>query len=146
MSCTPRSLALRCPRNQGFFCPECPKLFPVAPPPQTSPVPGTKRSLPKRVTKRSILQERKDKIKRGLANAVRSTAAGGIRIRGKWISTREFECCKNAKIVADIFCSNTEARRQRSRHRASVRWVARNRLRGHHEHSADRFWDFPAVP
>ncbi|TFK42587.1 glycoside hydrolase family 5 protein [Crucibulum laeve] len=77
--------------NQGFFCMDCPKLFPtaVAPPPRPSPAPDSKRrSLPKALTKSILLQERKEARKRTRKLQKRSNPrASGIRIRGNWVAT-----------------------------------------------------------
>ncbi|KIM49126.1 glycoside hydrolase family 5 protein [Hebeloma cylindrosporum] len=77
--------------NQGFFCVDCPKLFPrvAPPPPQTSSTPSNnrRRSPPKPLTKRGLLQERKA-IRNKVRNLQKRTStAGGIRIRGRWMST-----------------------------------------------------------
>ncbi|KAF8964679.1 glycoside hydrolase superfamily [Flammula alnicola] len=76
--------------NQGFFCADCPKLFPrVVPPPQTSATPNNRRRAAKPLTKKRILEERKaaQKKARKLQQRSASPAAGGIRIRGRWMST-----------------------------------------------------------
>jgi mannan endo-1,4-beta-mannosidase len=86
--------------NQGFFCMDCPKLFdlppPPPPPPQTSPVAGTRRSLPAPLTKEKLLQERRDRWKRTRAAAIKSGKlnSGGKQVRGQWKSTptrRQFD-------------------------------------------------------
>lgn len=74
---------------------DCPKLFPrvVPPPPQTSPVPSNRRRRNvKPLTKARVLAERKAAMKRATAMAKRT--AGGVRIRGRWVSTetkRQFD-------------------------------------------------------
>lgn len=87
---------------------DCPKLFPLpappqqapppqappqAPPPQAppqpSPAPGVRRNTAALFTKERILRERKEAFKKTRAAAKRSTSQGGIRIRGRWVSTRE---------------------------------------------------------
>ncbi|KDR81606.1 hypothetical protein GALMADRAFT_239658 [Galerina marginata CBS 339.88] len=77
--------------NQGFFCVDCPKLFPriVPPPPQVSSTPNRRRSkAPKPLTKRNLIQERKAALKKSRKLQKRTgTEAGAIRIRGRWIST-----------------------------------------------------------
>ncbi|KAF8636655.1 hypothetical protein AX17_003462 [Amanita inopinata Kibby_2008] len=77
--------------NQGFFCADCPKLFqkPRAPPPQPSPSPGVRRSIPKPLTRASLLKEKKALLKRfreAEPSKARSTE-DGIRVRGRWIAT-----------------------------------------------------------
>ncbi|PPQ66080.1 hypothetical protein CVT26_010822 [Gymnopilus dilepis] len=75
--------------NQGFFCMDCPKLFPrvVTPPPQTSSTPNNRRAV-RPLTKRSIIQERKEAFKKTRKLQRRTgSEAGGIRIRGRWVST-----------------------------------------------------------
>ncbi|KAJ3514846.1 hypothetical protein NLJ89_g2126 [Agrocybe chaxingu] len=75
--------------NQGFLCTGCPKLFPRVPPPQTSATPSRRRAVvPKPLTKRKILEDRKAAFKR-TRNAKKRTGgtSGGIRIRGRWMST-----------------------------------------------------------
>lgn len=73
--------------NQGFFCPDCPKLFQrTTPPPQPSPAPGQRRQdIPAPLTKKRIIQERVAQWKK--TRAVAPKKEGGIQIRGRWIST-----------------------------------------------------------
>jgi hypothetical protein len=82
-------------RSQGFFCTGCPKLFPrvTAPPPRPSPRAEARRNvLP--WTRERILKERKEAFKKTRALARKSGQSGdGIRIRGRWVSTREFQPC-----------------------------------------------------
>lgn len=70
---------------------DCTKLFPrvVIPPPQTSPSPNRRRSnVPKPLTKRKLLNDRKVAFKKSRVLAQKSKpATGGIRIRGRWMST-----------------------------------------------------------
>ncbi|KAH9484283.1 Mannan endo-1,4-beta-mannosidase A [Psilocybe cubensis] len=83
--------------NQGFFCADCPKLFPrkpvvVPPPPQVSSTPNSKRrrGVPQPLTKKKILQDRKAAFKKSRKMALQKRTepnAGGIRIRGRWVST-----------------------------------------------------------
>ncbi|KAF8902147.1 glycoside hydrolase superfamily [Gymnopilus junonius] len=76
--------------TQGFFCADCTKLFPrVVPPPQTSPAPNSRRAAaPKPLTRRSIIQERKEAFKKTRQLQKRTgSETGGIRIRGRWVST-----------------------------------------------------------
>ncbi|KAF8163296.1 glycoside hydrolase family 5 protein [Crassisporium funariophilum] len=77
--------------NQGFICMDCPKLFPriVPPPPQTSPVPGRRRSVPKPLTKTTLLQKRKAAWKKTRSLLKRSdTNTEGVRVRGRWVATQ----------------------------------------------------------
>ncbi|KAF5373898.1 hypothetical protein D9758_000572 [Tetrapyrgos nigripes] len=73
--------------NQGFFCPDCPKLFQRnTPVPQPSPAPGQRRQdVPAPLTKKSIIQERVARWKKTRAAAPRKE--GGVQIRGRWVST-----------------------------------------------------------
>ncbi|KAF8628360.1 hypothetical protein AX15_003895 [Amanita polypyramis BW_CC] len=77
----------------GFFCADCPKLFPRAPRPSPSPSPqspaGTRRSLPKPLTKKSLLKEKKEILKKMRATelATRTNTGSAIRIRGRWLAT-----------------------------------------------------------
>jgi len=92
--------------NQGFFCADCPKLFPlVVPPPQTSPAPNSRRAAaPKPLTRRSIIQERKEAFKK-TRNLQKRTGseAGAIRIRGRWISTETRRQSADAQGVGSAF-------------------------------------------
>ncbi|KAJ6502557.1 glycoside hydrolase family 5 protein [Mycena sanguinolenta] len=78
--------------SQGFFCADCPKLFPLkTKPPPPGPSAGvSRRQTIKPLTKKRILQERKEarKITRALNIASQSPSAGaGVRVRGKWVPT-----------------------------------------------------------
>ncbi|PFH54361.1 glycoside hydrolase family 5 protein [Amanita thiersii Skay4041] len=76
--------------HQGFFCPDCPKHFQrPTPPPQVSASPGVRRSIPKPLTKASLLKERKAWLKkaRQVELAKRKPTEGGIRVRGRWTAT-----------------------------------------------------------
>ncbi|KAF9264690.1 glycoside hydrolase family 5 protein [Marasmius fiardii PR-910] len=77
--------------NQGFFCMDCPKLFdlPPPPPPETSPAPGSRRSLPPLLTREKLLQDRRERWKRTRAAAIKSGKlnAGGKQVRGQWRPT-----------------------------------------------------------
>jgi mannan endo-1,4-beta-mannosidase len=70
--------------NHGFFCVDCPKLFPRAPPPQTSASPARRRRAPKPLTKKSLLEERRAALKRTAKADKRSLT--GPSIRGRWIA------------------------------------------------------------
>ncbi|GLB34960.1 putative glycosyl hydrolase 5 (cellulase A) family protein [Lyophyllum shimeji] len=81
--------------NQGYFCADCPKLFPrqVAPPPpppQHSPAPGVRRrSAPEPLTRSQLLKERKAAWKRERARQKRSgELIGGVKIRGRWTASQ----------------------------------------------------------
>jgi len=71
--------------NHGFFCPDCPKLFPQAPPPAPSPAPGSKRATGGPMTlsklRRMVTNER-----RALP---RAPGTRGIKIRGRWTVSSE---------------------------------------------------------
>ncbi|KAF8201842.1 glycoside hydrolase family 5 protein [Pholiota molesta] len=73
----------------GFFCADCPKLFPRIVPPAPSPTPGAKRRATKPITKKKLLAERKEARKKARKFEQRnaSPAAGGLRIRGRWMAT-----------------------------------------------------------
>ncbi|KAF9464694.1 glycoside hydrolase family 5 protein [Collybia nuda] len=83
--------------NQGFVCPDCPKLFqrpppppPVAPaPPQPSPAPGTRRRrTPGPLTRAKLLRERKAMWRKARKVQKRSgKPSGGVRIRGRWMAS-----------------------------------------------------------
>ena len=80
--------------HQGFFCVDCPKLFPLAPPPpppQASPAPGTRRRRsPKPLTRARLLQERKAVWKKARTNKKRAGQLGdGVRVRGRWVASRK---------------------------------------------------------
>lgn len=99
-------------RHQGFLCTDCPKLFPrvTAPPPRPSPRAEARRSvLP--WTRERILKERKEAFKKTRELAKKSGQSGdGIRIRGRWVSTREFPFCQ----IMVIFNGQIATRRQDS--------------------------------
>jgi mannan endo-1,4-beta-mannosidase len=69
--------------NQGFFCVDCPKLFPrtVAPP---APSAAVGRRSPKPLTKARLLQQRKAAWKKSMNAQKRSTT--GTSIRGRWMA------------------------------------------------------------
>lgn len=71
-------------RNQGFQCPSCPKLFPLAPPPAPAPSPapgGRKRSI-RRLMNPTTLFELITRERRSERRA--STPRDGVKIRGRW--------------------------------------------------------------
>eukprot|EP00753_Platysulcus_tardus_P010955 PLAT3170.1.p1 GENE.PLAT3170.1~~PLAT3170.1.p1 ORF type:complete len:551 (+),score=-122.98 PLAT3170.1:35-1687(+) len=73
--------------NQGFFCVDCPKLFPpTTPPPQTSPAPGEKRRSVQPLSKSRLFLERQEARKRTREARKRSGSAEPIamKIRGRW--------------------------------------------------------------
>ncbi|KAJ3531423.1 hypothetical protein NMY22_g8165 [Coprinellus aureogranulatus] len=70
----------------GYFCVDCEKLFPLvtAPPPAASPVPGRRRSTARFLTKRQVLRNRVEVLKkRRTATPQRRNAT----IRGRWAPT-----------------------------------------------------------
>ncbi|KAF8077951.1 glycoside hydrolase family 5 protein [Lyophyllum atratum] len=80
--------------NQGYFCVDCPKLFPrqvppTPPPPQTSPAPGVRRrTLPEPVSKSKLLKERKAAWKRERERQKRAgELPAGVKIRGRWTAS-----------------------------------------------------------
>ncbi|KAF8798017.1 glycoside hydrolase family 5 protein [Phlegmacium glaucopus] len=75
--------------NHGFFCVDCPKLFPRVTPqpsPSPSPAPGVRRRSPKPkpLTKYRLLQERRAAWKR--FRDAKKRSAPGQTIRGRWIA------------------------------------------------------------
>ncbi|KAF7976296.1 hypothetical protein HWV62_6989 [Athelia sp. TMB] len=75
----------------GFFCTDCPKLFPVpttVAPPTTSKRAGERR-LPQAVTKRDLIRERSEKRKKARAVQKRegTLETTGLKIRGRWAAT-----------------------------------------------------------
>ncbi|KAG6814339.1 hypothetical protein H0H92_010924 [Tricholoma furcatifolium] len=78
--------------NQGFFCTDCPKLFPIktTPAPQPSPAPGShRRSLPEPQSKAKLLKERKAAWKKERERQKRAgVQADGVQIRGRWTATQ----------------------------------------------------------
>ncbi|KAJ6547556.1 glycoside hydrolase superfamily [Mycena capillaripes] len=76
--------------SQGFFCADCPKVFQKTTPPPSRPSPAASRRQNKvePLTKKRILQERKEARKKTRASKIQSDPpSAGIRVRGKWIST-----------------------------------------------------------
>ena len=79
-------------RNQGFFCPSCPKLFfKPKPPPVPSPVPvsgpGAGRKRSRGVIDPSNLFEM---ITRERHAAPRASTPRDIKIRGRWGASRVY--------------------------------------------------------
>jgi mannan endo-1,4-beta-mannosidase len=75
--------------TQGFFCPDCPKLFPITPPPAPSPAPGgdhkhSKYSVRSIMNPTSLFQmitkERRSRA---------STPRDGVKIRGRWTASSQ---------------------------------------------------------
>ncbi|KAJ7632612.1 glycoside hydrolase family 5 protein [Roridomyces roridus] len=78
--------------TQGFQCMDCLKLFdkPLAPPPPgPSAAPNARRSKVVPLTKKALLQERKEawKLSRALKLRSEPRSAQGVQVRGKWTST-----------------------------------------------------------
>jgi len=67
--------------NHGFFCVDCPKLFPRAPQTSASPSNG-RRTVAKPLTKKRLLEERRAEWKRTAKAEKRSLS--GRSIRGRW--------------------------------------------------------------
>ncbi|KAJ7343492.1 glycoside hydrolase family 5 protein [Mycena albidolilacea] len=75
--------------SQGFFCPDCPKLFQktTPPPPGPSAAAALRRKI-QPLTKKRILEERKEARKATRALKLQSEPpSAGVRVRGKWIAT-----------------------------------------------------------
>lgn len=70
------------PRTQGFFCVDCPKLFPLAPRPQPSPAPGTKKRAMGPLTAKAVLNQRRNKLKRS-ADIVKQRRDGAAEKRAR---------------------------------------------------------------
>ncbi|KAK2466921.1 hypothetical protein APHAL10511_001179 [Amanita phalloides] len=81
--------------TSGYFCPDCPKIFQKKKPspPTVSPIPSpstiARRRLPKPLTKKSLLNEKWNLLKRVNSEeaATRTGSADVIRIRGRWLAT-----------------------------------------------------------
>ncbi|KIL69743.1 glycoside hydrolase family 5 protein [Amanita muscaria Koide BX008] len=75
--------------SSGFLCADCPKLFQnKTSPPQPSASPIARRRFTKPLTKKALLQERKEILKKRRAAAIaKRTPADGIRVRGRWVAT-----------------------------------------------------------
>jgi mannan endo-1,4-beta-mannosidase len=76
--------------HQGFFCADCPKLFPrvTAPPPQTSSTPGRRRRSAEPMTRVRLLKERKALWKKKREEQKRAgQLEGGVRVRGRWTAS-----------------------------------------------------------
>ncbi|KAJ7449803.1 glycoside hydrolase family 5 protein [Mycena latifolia] len=79
--------------TQGFFCADCPKLFPKTAPPPAGPSPAANsrrqnKGVP--VTNKRILEERKEARKKTRALKIKSEPPSdgtGVRVRGKWVAT-----------------------------------------------------------
>lgn len=84
----------------------CPKLFQVIqpPPPQSSATPGKKRAA-KPVTRETVLRERATQWKRTRAakRLLEPESNGGVKIRGRWISSGVY----STSIFLLILCLNT---------------------------------------
>ncbi|KAF8212244.1 glycoside hydrolase family 5 protein [Mycena galopus ATCC 62051] len=77
--------------SAGFFCADCPKLFPLKknpPPPGPSAAASRRQNKPQPLTKKRILEERKEAWKVTRAVALKSKSpTEGVRVRGRWVST-----------------------------------------------------------
>lgn len=78
----------------GFACANCTKLFPIAPRPTTSAVASVKRkrnAVMKPITNERLLAEERArrKVTRAAKNKRLLESGDGLRIRGRWIATRE---------------------------------------------------------
>lgn len=72
--------------DSGFYCVDCPKLFPYVPPPTTSPTPG-KRRVSGPLTRRKLLARDLAWKKRNLPGFQKKTRGGGRSIRGgRWFA------------------------------------------------------------
>ncbi|KAG1785012.1 glycoside hydrolase superfamily [Suillus plorans] len=77
--------------TSGFQCTDCPKLYPITPTasPTPSPAPGKKRNKVTPLTKEQIIRQRAESRHQNRATAKRAGTLkeGGVRIRGRWVST-----------------------------------------------------------
>ncbi|KAF8499914.1 glycoside hydrolase superfamily [Gautieria morchelliformis] len=73
--------------SQGFFCVDCPKLFPLAPRPQPSPTPGAKRRSNGPLTAKAVLTQRRASMKRN-AEAARQRREGAAEKRARGENAR----------------------------------------------------------
>jgi len=127
---------------------DCPKLFPrvVPPPPQTSSTPtnNRRRSPLKPLTKRGLLEERKA-MRNKIRNMQKRTSAGGIRIRGRWISPgKTFTGASFNNLILSL--TRDKAPIWRPRSRTCLRWLPRCRQWRHPKHTANWIWDLPTIP
>ncbi|KAF5380977.1 hypothetical protein D9615_003950 [Tricholomella constricta] len=79
--------------NQGYFCTDCPKLFPrqvAPPPPRPSPAPRVRRRrAPEPLSKAKLLKERKAAWKRERERQKRAgELLDGVKIRGRWTASQ----------------------------------------------------------
>lgn len=76
----------------GFPCADCPKLFPLAPPPTVSATPQRRKRSIKPLTNERLLNEVKEKRKKTREAKKRALlkSGDGIRIRGRWIAARAY--------------------------------------------------------
>jgi hypothetical protein len=72
-------------RTGGFFCPDCPKLFPRTPPPAPapSPAPGAKRAA----SRMSVSKLRRMVTDERRARSRTRRTSGGKKIRGRWTAS-----------------------------------------------------------
>ncbi|KAH8117603.1 glycoside hydrolase family 5 protein [Phellopilus nigrolimitatus] len=85
----------------GFQCMDCPKLFPLAPAPSTSAAPGRrKRAVGKPLTKEGLLAAvtARRKKTREVRKREMLTRGDGLRIRGRWIATRQADPSSNSGV------------------------------------------------
>lgn len=75
------------------MCMDCPKLFPLAPKPSTSPLPGHKKRRIQPLTTERLLRERTERRKktRDLVKRQMLKEGNGLRIRGRWIAESELQ-------------------------------------------------------
>ncbi|OAX44646.1 glycoside hydrolase family 5 protein, partial [Rhizopogon vinicolor AM-OR11-026] len=76
----------------GYMCTDCPKLYPLTPPPAppaASPAPGKKKRKATPVTNAQILRERSERRRRNreAAKVAGTLVEDGVRIRGRWVSS-----------------------------------------------------------
>lgn len=86
---------------QGFMCTDCPKLFPLKPTAPAQPSARAavdRRTVAKPITKARIIQERNEQWKKNRALLPKSEEAG-VRVRGRWVSTREFHHSRIGTVV-----------------------------------------------
>lgn len=78
--------------DSGFYCVDCPKLFPFVPPPAPSSVLGRKRNSGP-LTRAKLLAKDAAWKKRNLPDFAHKPVARGRSIRGKWFAPKDAGKC-----------------------------------------------------